>query len=65
MNTVAHTPTTDTIPSPPPIDLRARLHAALDALYDAGDGLSVPDAAAADQAFVTMLRIARAKGGAR
>jgi hypothetical protein len=50
--------------------LRTHLHEALDELLDAdGDALSVPEAAAADQAFVTLLRLARARatkvGGVR
>jgi hypothetical protein len=41
--------------------IRTHLHEALDELLDAGDALEGAEASAVDAAFVTLLRLARAR----
>lgn len=47
-------------PSPLRDTLRQHLHEALDELIDAGESLTGEEATAVDNAFVTLLRLARA-----
>jgi hypothetical protein len=61
--TMVATTTQETVHTPR--DFRERLHSALDVLLAADERLTAEQARQADEAFCTLVRIARASGGAK